>query len=260
MRYRYALLSILIIFLCQISIADATKEKREIKAIPESFISPTLGAKFVLIPAGTFTMGGSGTGERQRQVTISKPFYMQTTEVTQGQWKQVMGRNPSNFTNCGDDCPVESVSWNDVQIFINKLNRMEKTVTYRLPIEAEWEYAARAGTTTEYSFGNSEDNLATYAWYDKNAGNQTHPVGQKMPNAWGLYDMHGNVWEMCQDWKKDYPPGSVMDPTGPKLGGFRVDRGGSWGNGASFCRSAYRGVSNPDLRNYRLGFRLAKTP
>jgi formylglycine-generating enzyme required for sulfatase activity len=237
------------------------------------FTSPTLGAKFVLIPAGTFMMGspssesGRDNSETQHRVTINQPFYMQTTEVTQGQWKRLMGHNPSHFSSCGEDCPVEQVSWSDVQDFIRKLNSMEGTDKYRLPTEAQWEYAARAGTTTPFNTG---DCLGTeQANYDGNNPQtgcpkgeyrrKTMRVGSFSPNAWGLYDMHGNVWEWVQDWKGDYPSGSVNDPEGPSSGSYRVYRGGSWDNSARVCRSAIRLHSFPGNRYNGLGFRLLRT-
>ena len=235
-----------------------------------SFISPTLGAKFVLIPSGTFTMGspvsepGRRDDETQYQVKISKAFYMQTTEVTQGQWMKVMGSNPSYFKNCGDDCPVERVSWKDVQDFIIKLNSIEGTDKYRLPTEAEWEYAARAGTTTAFNTGSclSTDEANWNGDYPllgcpkgKYRG-KTLRVRSFPPNPWGLYDMHGNVWEWCQDWCDDYPSGSVVDPTGPSSGSFRVSRGGSWASRAENVRAAYRGRNPPGFAFDSLGFRL----
>jgi formylglycine-generating enzyme required for sulfatase activity len=147
----------------------------------------------------------------QHQVTISKAFYLQTTEVTQRQWRQVMGGNPSHFQECGEDCPVESVSWNEAQEFIKKLNRMEETDQYRLPTEAEWEYSCRAGSISVWCFGDNEVDLGEYAWYQKNSGGKTHPVGQLSPNAWGLYDMHGNVVEYCLDFYKFYPAGPFTE-------------------------------------------------
>jgi formylglycine-generating enzyme required for sulfatase activity len=224
-----------------------------------------LGMKFVLIPAGTFMMGspsnepGRSDSETQHQVTISRPFYLQTTEVTQRQWRQTMGNNPSYFKNCGDDCPVENVSWNDVQEFIGKLNNMERTDKYRLPTEAEWEYAARAETMTRFYSGDNDDDLSRVGWYGENSGMETHPVGKKRPNAWGLYDMHGNVWEWVQDWKGGYPSGSVTDPEGPSLGSYRVVRGGSWEVNAWGCRSANRNFYDPGVRIDSLGFRFFRT-
>ena len=178
---------------------------------------------------------GRDDDEKRHEVTLTKGFYLQTTEVTQGQWKRVLGSNPSNFKNCGDDCPVENVSWNDCREFIAELNRMEGGNKYRLPTEAEWEYACRAG-----SKGPFDRDVDAEAWYDGNSGGKTHRAGEKEPNAWGLYDMHGNVWEWCQDWLGDYPSGVVTDPTGPTSGSDRVLRGGGWGGSARYCRSADR--------------------
>lgn len=220
-------------------------------------IANTSGMKFVLIPAGSFMMG---EGSEKHQVTISGPFYMQTTEVTQGQWQRVMGNNPSHFKDCGDDCPVEQVSWNDVQEFIRKLNRIEGTDKYRLPTEAQWEYAARSGGKKEEWAGTSnESSLRNYAWYDVNSGGKTHPVARKQPNGLGLFDMSGNVWEWVQDWYAGYPSGSVTDPSGPSSGSGRVSRGGAWDPDARYCRSALRDVSDPGFRVNSLGFRLLRT-
>ena len=231
---------------------------------PQNMITNSIGMKFVLIPAGSFTMGSPsdeperGTSERQHEVIISKPFYLQTTEVSQGQWKKVMGNNPSNFKNCGEDCPVEQVSWDMAQQFISKLNQMEDTNKYRLPTEAEWEYACRAGTETPYSIG-EVDKLGEYAWYTINSANQAHPIGKKKPNDWGLYDMHGNVWEWVQDWLGEYPSNSVVDPKGPPdKGRGRVLRGGSWRSDARFLRSANRDGLLPRVRDGRFGFRVAR--
>jgi formylglycine-generating enzyme required for sulfatase activity len=218
----------------------------------------SLGMRFVYIPPGSFMMGSpSGEAKRdkdetQHRVTLTRGYYMQTTEVTQGQWERVMGSNPSHFKNCGDNCPVEKVSWEDCQQFIRKLNGMEETRKYRLPTEAEWEYAARSGTTGAYA-----GDLDAMAWYDNNSGSKTHAVGGKAPNAWGLYDMHGNVWEWCQDWYGDYPSGSVTDPAGANSSSYRVVRGGGWSRYAGGCRSADRGRIAPGYRDSLLGFRLA---
>jgi len=235
-------------------------------------ITNSLGMTFVPIPSGTFMMGSPaneslrGYDETQHQVTLTKPFYLQTTEVTQGQWKAVMGSNPSGFSNCGDDCPVEQVSWLDCQSFIAKLNQTEGTTKYRLPTEAEWEYACRAGTTTPFNTGNC---LSTaQANYDgdypytgcPSGTNRKVPVPVKsfLPNAWGLYDMHGNVWEFCQDWYGDYPKSSVTDPAGPSGGEQLVVRGGSWVNKARSSRSAARGHLLPFSSFSSSGFRVAR--
>jgi len=210
------------------------------------------------LPGGTFAMGGGSA----HQVTLTQPLYMGVHEVTQSQYEQVMGNNPSDFT--GRSNPVEQVSWVEAVEFCRKLSALpaEKSAgrVYRLPTEAEWEYACRAGTTTEYSFGNDKSELGEYAWFDGNSDRTTHPVGQKRSNGWGLYDMHGNVWEWCQDWYGDSPSGSVADPTGPSSGSDRVLRGGGWRYGARDCRSAGRSYGTPDDRNRHLGFRLVLSP
>ncbi len=187
---------------------------------------------------------------------ISQPFYLGKYEVTQRQWKAVMGNNPSRFK--GDDQPVNTVSWNDVQAFIRTLNAREGEGTYHLPTEAEWEYAARAGTMTAYSFGDDPEQLGKYAWYSSNSGRKTHPVGQLKPNAWGLYDMHGNVWEWVQDWYGEYAARMVSDPQGPASGASRVVRG-CWLGVARNCRAAIRYFLAPGDRGHFLGFRLARS-
>ncbi len=233
----------------------------------------SLGMEFVLIQAGTFQMGSPATEPGRdddegpvHQVTISQQFYLGKYEVTQGQWQAVMGNNPSTHSRCGRTCPVEMVSWEDTQAFIAALNRQEDAYVYRLPTEAEWEYAARAGTQTVYHFGNAASDLALYAWYGElELFGSIHPVGQKRPNAWGLHDMHGNVWEWVADWYDEYPHGSVTDPRGPSTGALRVHRGGSWDDAAHLCRAATRRGESSTTRHFRgrsydLGFRLARTP
>jgi formylglycine-generating enzyme required for sulfatase activity len=237
-------------------------------------IENSIGMKFVRIPPDTFMIGsppkepGHTFNEKQHLVTLSKEFYIQTTEVTQSQWKEVMGNNPSKFNKCGDDCPVEKVSWNDVQDFIHRLNQRDGSGIYRLPTEAEWEYAARAETKTPFSFGqclttdqaNYDGNYPFPKCSNGEFRKKTVPVASFSPNNWGLYDMHGNVWEWCQDWYKSYPPGSVTDPTGPRKGSSRLHRGGSWFSGAGPCRSANRNFSSPGARKFDLGFRLVMNP
>ena len=189
-------------------------------------------------------------------VTIDRPFYFSIFPVTQHEWKAVMGDNPSHFK--GDDLPVEYVSWDDVQEFIKKLNKKENTHKYRLPSEAEWEYAAQAGTTTRYSFGDDDSKLGEYAWYSENSGDKTHPVGNKGANPWGLYDVHGNVWEWVQDeWHNTYN-GAPADGSAWEDGvsASRVFRGGCWIYSARSCRSAGRISDVPGFRIHGLGFRL----
>jgi formylglycine-generating enzyme required for sulfatase activity len=246
----------------------------------------SLGMEFVLIPAGEFQMGSHDKGAWDAEkpvhpVRLTRPFYLGKYEVTQAQWLAVMGSNPSRFT--GDaNRPVENVSWEEAQEFIRRLNAREGGTPYRLPTEAEWEYAARAGSTTAYSFGEDTGQLGDYAWYEKNAGGTTHPVGQKRPNAWGLYDMHGNVWEWVQDWyardayrqqvtalRAAVPTAgvtaertaalAVLDPAGPAAGSDRVLRGGGWIGDAGLCRSAYRSLVDPGDRDGDLGLRLLRT-
>ena len=215
-----------------------------------------LNAQFSLIPAGMFNMGQAGIAEPVHTVTITNAFAMQTTEVTQAQWLAVMGTSPSTFSACGTDCPVEQVSWDDVQLFIAALNVKEPGRGYRLPTEAEWEYAARAGTTGDYGISGLP---STFAWTFETSGNTTHPVAQLTANAWGLYDMHGNVWEWVSDWYGPYPSTAATDPVGPTTGSARVLRGGSWGNDAFSARSAVRNVVTPSVRLSSIGFRLVRT-
>ena len=215
----------------------------------------------VFVEGGTFTMGATseqGTdalyGEKPAHYVTVSDFYIGKYEVTQAQWRAVMGSNPSKFK--GDNLPVEQVSWNDIQKFITKLNTMTGK-TFRLPTEAEWEYAARGGNKSKgykYSGSNTLDNVA---WYTNNSSSKTHPVGQKQPNELGLYDMSGNVWEWCQDWYGSYSSSSQTNPTGPSSGSYRVLRGGSWDSIAWCCRVSYRYGFNPDYRDDDGGFRLA---
>jgi formylglycine-generating enzyme required for sulfatase activity len=230
----------------------------------ETAITNSIGMKFVLIQAGEFTMGSSENekdhqaDETQHKVKITKPFYMQTTEVTQAQWKAVVGNNPSHFK--GDDLPVEQLSWDDAQEFLKKLS-VKENVKYRLPTEAEWEYACRAGSTTRFCFGDDDSKLVEYAWYSNNSDRKTHDVGTKKPNAWGLYDMHGNVREWCNDWYDEnyYKNRPAEDPQGPASGVSRVLRGGDWPYGSRRCRSAYRRRYGPSFHGVSVGFRAARS-
>ena len=244
-------------------------------AQPPKELTNSIGMKLVLIPRGTFMMGspeseqGRKEDENQHEVTISKDYYLGVYEVTQAQYEKVMDKNPSHFQgaivgNENADLPVENVSWDDAVEFCKKLSELpdEKKVgrVYRLPTEAEWEYSCRAGSKTAYSFDDEEGLLSEYGWFRRNSSDRTHTVGLLEPNAWGLYDMHGNVWEWCSDWYEEYPKGAVSDPTGAKEGSLRVDRGGSWRYEAAVCRSAIRLRVNPSFRDDRSGFRVALSP
>ena len=225
---------------------------------------------FVYIPAGTFHMGspdhepGRKSDERLFEVTLTERFFIQVTPVTQGQWKAVMGSNPSHFSEGGDDLPVEGVTWFQVQDFIKKLNSQGDGV-YRLPTEAEWECACRAGSASAFADGditelfcNLDPNLDSMGWYCGNSGRKSRPVGRKNPNAWGLYDMHGNVSEWCQDWYGEYPAEPKENPRGPSSGTGRIVRGGSWFSNAKNCRSACRFYWPPNSNADFIGFRLVR--
>ncbi|QLC49766.1 formylglycine-generating enzyme family protein [Methanolobus zinderi] len=235
----------------------------------ETTYNNSLGMEFVLIPEGEFSMGSDSTpivafDDPYHAVSISESFYMGIYEVTQEEWTTVMGENPSFFKD--DNRPVEQVSWNDAQQFIDKLNEMEGTTKYRLPTEAEWEYAARAGSTGKFSFTEDADDLDNYGWSDTcgwcalNSNATTHPVGEKQANQWGLYDMHGNVWEWTQDsWHDNYEgapaDGSAWEDTNTNI---KVGRGGSWMDGPNICQCSFRGQLDADSSLNVLGFRLVK--
>jgi formylglycine-generating enzyme required for sulfatase activity len=229
---------------------------------------PDLDLKLVPIPAGTFTLG-SPAKERgryaaegpQTKVTISKPFWLGATEVTQKQWMALMPENPSQYKVEAN--PVEKISWSEAVEFCAKLTERERSASrlpegyvYALPTEAQWEYACRAGTTGDYA-----GELGDMAWYFKNTeGLAPKAVAQKKPNAWGLFDMHGNVSEWCADWYGPYPGGSVTDPRGAADGKIRIVRGGGWGDNAVDCRSAFRAAFKPVQRGNSVGFRVALVP
>jgi len=231
-----------------------------ITAPPPARFENNDGMTLVQIPAGQFVMGspenedGRDTDETQHSVTLSKSFYMSEVPVTQAQWIIVMNGDPSRFL--GDQLPVEQVTWYEAVEFCRRLSRMERK-HYRLPTEAEWEYACRAGTTSQYNTGDGVAALAVAGWYLDNSDNRTHPVGEKNANSWGLLDMHGNVWQWCSDVYGDYPDGAVTDPTGPASGNRRVCRGGSWNAAAGECRSAARNDLDPSKRYFDCGFRVA---
>jgi len=221
----------------------------------------SLGMEFVLIPSGTFTMGADSKKEEaysfelpRHKVTISKSFYIGRYEVTQAQWEAVMGNNPSVWKHPYN--PVENVTIKEVQQFIQRLNELEKINRYRLPTEAEWEYAAKAGSSTTYFFGNDETEMEQYVWYNKNSQGEPHPVGQKKPNAWGLYDILGNINEYVQDKFSEnyYIESPTMDPSGPDSGKV-LKRGGSWFGPPKHNRLAFRDGIGP-VKSDKRGFRL----
>ncbi len=217
--------------------------------------------EFVLIPAGSFVMGSDSGLEDERPahtVTISRPFFLGKYQITQQQWEAVMGSNPAAFK--GPQNPVESVGWTDCQAFLQKLNDKfaARGMTFDLPSEAQWEYACRAGGKGKFTFGDDENRLADHAWFRGNAGGQTHPVGVKQPNAWGLYDMHGNVCELCADWyaRDYYRQSPAADPTGADSSYHHVIRGGCFDDAASNCRASYRNMNDPSDRNHNVGLRV----
>jgi formylglycine-generating enzyme required for sulfatase activity len=213
----------------------------------------------VAVPGGSFVLGSeSGDPDELPAHKVSLPsFRIMKTEVTQEAWTAVMGANPSQQK--GDpQLPVESVSWEECREFAAELDALEGKPTWRLPTEAEWEYAARAGSAGVWSFGDDEKELPKYAWFAGNSSNRTQPVAKLAPNAWGLYDVHGNVWEWVSDWYGGYAPVEIKDPKGPAEGSLRVRRGGGWGNDAKSCRVGNRDPGGPASKNSDLGFRLVR--
>ena len=252
---------------------------------------PDLAVEMVEVPAGRFQIGSpspafgslqfvtKGYGdERQHEVVISEPFYVAKYELTMGLYQSLMDEDKSDFKGCGKRCPVNKLTWYEAVEFCNRLSKREglepayriegKSVTwdrtskgYRLPTEAEWEYACRAGTTTEYNTGDTKDDLKRAGWFKGNSITSVHRVGQKEPNAWGLYDMHGNVWEWCWDWydKEGYSDREVVDPSGPDKGLDRVTRGGSYGDIHLHCRSSLRANGDPNIRRSTMGMRVFRS-
>jgi formylglycine-generating enzyme required for sulfatase activity len=224
-----------------------------------------LRIRFCWCPPGTFKMGSDAPGhllnERSFEARHSRGFWMQQTELTQEQYEQLMGVNPSHFR--GTQNPVDSVTWTEATEFCRRLSALPPEKKhgnlFRLPTEAEWEYACRAGSTTAFCFGDDESGLGEYGWYHKNSAQTTHPVGGKQANAWGLHDMHGNVMEWCRDFYADYPAESATDPQGPDTGDKRVLRGGSWFQVPLWARSSHREAYTPATRYVGLGFRIVAT-
>jgi len=250
-----------LLVLPQASVSGADLEGR-----PKKLITNSIGIKLVLVPAGEFLMGSPDSDRNayederpQHPVKITRPFYLGVTEVTQEQYERVMDENPSKFE--GDpQRPVETVRWKDAVEFCRRLSEKEGK-TYRLPTECQWEYACRAGSTTRWCFGDSAEQLPDYAWYAANLVRTSRPVGQKKPNAWGLYDMHGNLWEWCSDWyDRDYYRNSPRnDPAGPSssAGLGHVVRGGCWSNLPRNCRSAVRHCEPHGWDLFYQGFRVS---
>jgi formylglycine-generating enzyme required for sulfatase activity len=258
-----------------VATAEESKEVGGKAKSPPKELTVDLGKgiklELVLIPAGEFRMGFPPEEDiaefdrwvpPQHRVRITKPFYLGKYPVTQEQWEAVMGSNPSHFK--GPKNPVEQVSWDDCQKFLGTLNATVRggACKFQLPTEAQWEYACRAGSETRYCFGDDESQLGEYAWYDRNSGGKTHPVGEKKPNAWGLCDMHGNAFEWCSDWWQDrhYDESPVDDPTGAATGGGHVCRGGGWNSTARYCRSASRDGEPPGYAGFSLGLRVSLAP
>ena len=241
----------------QQSVVQSTVTNSDNISIP---VKDGISIEMVRVEAGTFTMGATPEMENPlddekpaHQVTLTNDYYIGKYEVTQALWKAVMGNNPSCFK--GDNLPVEKVSWDDCQKFISKLNSITGK-RFRLPTEAEWEYAARGGKKSRGHQYSGSNNLSDVAWYDDNSDSKTHAVGSKQANELGIYDMSGNVYEWCQDWKGAYSSSSQVNPTGATSGSSRVFRGGCWSSAARFCRSLYRFNGKPDYRSSGLGLRL----
>jgi len=282
-----------IIFFTGIIVTTASAAQKQPKPGTVKTIDIGNGVKmdFVWCPSGSFMMGSTEAEQKKaikdlpadlksetmkstidainnegpkHKVIFAKGFWMAKTEVTQAQWKQVMGTNPSKFIESGINAPVETVSWNDCQAFIAKLNNIcasQITGKFSLPTEAQWEYACRAGTNKAYYFGSDASRLGDYAWFAGNSSMKSQGVAQKKPNAWGLYDMHGNVWEWCANFYEKYPINNVTDPAEPAAGSGLVGRGGGWDDFAVDLRSAYRSFGRPaDFKASPLGLRPVLIP
>jgi formylglycine-generating enzyme len=258
----------LIVLSGSLACAVAGTVTKSVSPAPPPIDDRTTGMAMVHVKGGCYQMGSTfdigGPEEKPAHEVCLDDFYLGKHEVKQGQWKSIMGSNPSSDSSCGDDCPVDKVSWNDVQDFISRLNGRSGSAgvppgSYRLPTEAEWEYAARSGGKHEKYSGRSDD-LNGIAWYYSNS-EELHPVGLKVPNGLGIHDMTGNVWEWTNDWYgSTYYSGSPRNnPTGPPSGDARVLRGGSFGDAAFEVRTSYRNYLRPDYRGVGKGFRLLRT-
>ena len=248
----------LALFCCASALPAAAAQKAPVPASATK--DPASGIELVLVKGGCYQMGGSygddENGERPPHTVCLSDYYLGKYEVTQKQWQAVMGSNPAQFKECGPNCPVEKVSWNDVQVFLRKLSRKSGR-TYRLPTEAEWEYAARSGGKVQQYAGG--DSPIEFAWFVDNSGFNVHPVGQKQPNGLGLFDMTGNVWEWANDWYglNYYRESPKKDPQGPASGKMRVLRGGCSLNDRSWLRADFRTLVDPAARFNMIGFRVA---
>ena len=258
--------SVLVLSISLVLLSGCVADNNTNTGLEQEF-SNSIGMDLVLVPSGNFNMGSDSTpivafDDPMHEVSIGNAFYMGKYEVTQAQWKAVMGTDPSYFK--GDDLPVEQVSWSDAQEFVCKLNELENTDKYRLPTEAEWEYACKAGNDTEFSFTNEAVDLDEYGWSDSygwcaiNSNGNTSSVGVKKSNAFGLYDMHGNVWEWVQDTWHDNYENAPTDGTAweEESSSNRVGKGGSWMDGPNYCKSAFRGSLDADSTSYVLGLRI----
>jgi len=251
---------VVVVVLWKVATGDGNHGRPEsgpIQVRKVAVMTNSIGMKLARIPAGEFMMGSGSYSQETtvHTVTLSADFWIGQNEVTQDEYRRVMGTSPAAFQ--GNERPVEGVSWEDASEFCRRLGAQERE-TYRLPTEAEWEYVCRAGSRSAFCYGDDDTRLGEFAWYDASAGPKTHPVGSRKPNDWGIYDMHGNVWEWCQDWYGEdfYSTGPSTDPKGPSTGEYRVLRGGCWYNRPVFCRSARRDFNRPDYRDDGIGFRV----
>jgi len=257
MIVRHAPIAILGTF---VMVTGSITRSQDKPAVSSNYTETTfeINLQMVFVQGGSFHMGNNdgGIDEKPLHIVTLGDFFIGKFEVTQRQWQLVMGKNPSFFKGC-EDCPVEQVSWNDVQEFIRKLNR-KSGKSYRLPTEAEWEYAAKGGNKSKGFTYSGSNNIDEVAWYGRNSDSKTHLVGQKQPNELGVYDMSGNVLEWCNDWYGRYLPKSQNNPGGPSMGDYRVYRGGGWGYLPKSCSTSNRDRSGPGSHSFNLGLRIVE--